>query len=147
MWLYEDKEFVADDEFLKDFVGFVYLVTEESTGKKYLGKKLFWKPKTLPVTKTRLKKIKTKVQSDWMKYYGSNEELKALVKESGGKGYSREILRLCKSKGDCSYYEAKYQFQYGVLESDEYYNRFIGCKIHAAHLSVNMKPKVAKKKK
>tara|TARA_R110002096_G_scaffold69149_10_gene166477 strand:- start:383 stop:826 length:444 start_codon:yes stop_codon:yes gene_type:complete len=147
MWLYEGSTFEPDEELLKDLVGFVYLVTEEATGMKYIGKKLFWKPKTLPVTKTRLKKIKTKVQSDWMKYYGSNELLKELVKESGGVGYKREILRMCKSKGDCSYYEAKYQFQYEVLESKEYYNQFIGCKIHAKHLSVNMKPKPIKKKK
>ena len=115
------------------------MITENSTGKKYIGKKLFWKPKTLPVTKTRKKKIKTKVQSDWMKYYGSNEQLKALVKEVGGEAYTREILKLCKSKGDCSYFEAKYQFQYEVLESADFYNEFIGCKIHSKHLSVNMK--------
>jgi len=139
MWNHEGSIFEPNEEFLKDYVGFVYLITENSTGKKYIGKKLFWKPKTLPVTKTRKKKIKTKVQSDWMKYYGSNEQLKALVKEVGGEAYTREILKLCKSKGDCSYFEAKYQFQYEVLESPDFYNEFIGCKIHSKHLSVNMK--------
>ena len=134
MWIYEDKQFEPDDEFLKTYVGFVYMVTEKDTGKK-----LFWKPKTLPVTKTRKRKVKTKVQSDWMNYYGSSEQVKTLVEEKGSSAFHREILRLCKSKGDCSYYEAKMQFQYEVLESPDFYNEFIGCKVHSKHLSVNMK--------
>lgn len=129
--------FEPDEEFLKDFVGFVYCITELDTGKKYIGKKLFWKPKTLPVTKTRKRKIKTKVQSDWMKYYGSSEALKVNVLIKGNEAYHREILKLCKTKGECSYYEAKLQFEYDVLLSDIYYNEFIGCKIHAKHLPAN----------
>jgi hypothetical protein len=139
MWIYEDKEFKPDDEFLKTYVGFVYMVTEKDSGKKYIGKKLFWKPKTLPVTKKRKRRVKTKVQSDWMDYYGSSENVKSLVEQKGGEAFSRKILRLCKSKGDCSYYEAKYQFQYEVLESSDFYNEFIGCKVHSKHLSINMK--------
>jgi hypothetical protein len=129
--------FEPDEEFLKDFVGFVYCITELDTGKKYIGKKLFWKPKTLPVTKTRKRKIKTKVQSDWMKYYGSSEALKENVSVKGIEAYHREILKLCKTKGECSYYEAKLQFEYDVLLSDIYYNEFIGCKIHAKRINLN----------
>ena len=139
MWIYEGKEFKPDDELLNSHVGFVYLVTEKETGRKYIGKKYFWKPKTLPITKKRKRRIRTKVHSDWMDYCGSSEQVKSLVEESGIDAFNREILRLCKSKGDCSYYEAKYQFQYEVLESTEFYNEFIGCKIHSRHLSVNMK--------
>jgi len=134
-WLYENETFNPDEEFLKPYQGFVYLITEMDTGKKYIGKKYFWKPKTLPVTKTRKRKVKTTVQSDWKKYYGSNQELKQIIKEQGGDNYKREILKLCKTKGDCSYYEAKYQFEYDVLLKEEFYNEFIGCKIHSKHLS------------
>ena len=133
-WTYEEKEFNPDDEFLEPYQGFVYMITELDTGKKYIGKKFFWKPKTLPVTKTRKRKVKTRVQSDWQKYHGSSAEVKTLVEEKGSDNFKREILKLCRTKGECSYYEAKLQFQYDVLLSDEFYNAFIGCKIHAKHL-------------
>lgn len=133
-WTYEKKPFDPEESFLEDYQGFVYLITELDTGKKYIGKKFFWKPKTLPVTKTRKRKVKTRVQSDWKKYYGSSKELQELVETNGSDKYQREILKLCRTKGECSYYEAKLQFQYDVLLSDEYLNAFIGCKIHAKHL-------------
>lgn len=131
MWVYNDKEF---NETPDEFQGFVYMVTEKDTGKKYIGKKFFWKPKILPVTKSRKRRVRTRVESDWRTYYGSNKEVQTLVESKGKDNYKREILRLCKTKGECSYYEAKLQFQYDVLLSDEYYNEFIGCKIHAKHI-------------
>lgn len=133
-WTYENKPFDPEESFLEDFQGFVYLITELDTGKKYIGKKFFWKPKTLPVTKTRKRKVKTRVQSDWKKYYGSSKELQELVESNGSDNYEREILKLCRTKGECSYYEAKLQFQYDVLLREDYYNEFIGCKIHAKHI-------------
>jgi hypothetical protein len=132
MWIYEDKEFQPEDEFLEQYQGFVYCLTETSTGKKYIGKKFFWKPKILPVTKTRKRRKRTRVQSDWRTYYGSSEKVKTLYE--GGQDFRRDVLRLCRTKGECSYYEAKLQFEYDVLLSDEYYNEFIGCKIHAKHI-------------
>jgi len=131
MWVYNDKEF---NETPEEFQGFVYMVTEKDTGKKYIGKKFFWKPKTLPITKSRKRRVRTRVESDWRTYYGSNKEVQTLVESKGKDNYKREILRLCKTKGECSYYEAKLQFQYDVLLSDEFYNEFIGCKIHSKHI-------------
>ena len=131
MWVYNDKEF---NETPDEFQGFVYMVTEKDTGKKYIGKKFFWKPKILPITKTRKRRVRTRAESDWRTYYGSSKEVQSLVESKGKDNYKREILRLCKTKGECSYYEAKLQFQYDVLLSDEYYNEFIGCKIHAKHI-------------
>lgn len=133
MWLYENKTF---DETPEEYQGFVYLITEVDTGKKYIGKKFFWKPKTLPITKTRKRRVKTRVESDWRDYFGSSKEVQSLVESKGKDNYKREILRLCKTKGECSYYEAKLQFQNDVLLSDEYYNEFIGCKIHSRHVKV-----------
>ena len=131
MWVYNDKEF---NETPDEFQGFVYMVTEKDTGKKYIGKKFFWKPKILPVTKSRKRRVRTRVESDWRTYYGSNKEVQALVESKGKYNYQREILRLCKTKGECSCYEAKLQFQYDVLLSDKFYNEFIGCKIHSKHI-------------
>ena len=131
MWVYENKEFEQTPD---EFQGFVYMITEKDTGKKYIGKKFFWKPKTLPITKTRKRRVRTRTESDWREYYGSSKEVQSLVESKGKDNYKREILRLCRTKGECSYYEAKLQFQYDVLLSDEFYNEFIGCKIHAKHI-------------
>ena len=132
MWIYEDTEFNPTDEFLEEYQGFVYCLTEISTGKKYIGKKFFWKPKILPKTKTRKRRVRTRVQSDWRDYYGSSEQVKTLVE--GGQEFHREVLRLCKTKGECSYWELYEQMVNHVLLKEEYYNEFVGAKIHAKHL-------------
>ena len=131
MWTYNDNEY---NETPEEYQGFVYIITELDTDKKYIGKKFFWKPKTLPVTKKRKRRVKTRVESDWRKYYGSSKEVQQLLEMKGSDNFKREILRLCKTKGECSYYEAKYQFDNDVLLRDDYYNEFIGCKIHSKHI-------------
>jgi hypothetical protein len=136
MWYYNNNVFEPDEEFLNDYVGFVYEITERETNKKYIGKKFFWSVRKLPPLKGKTRKRTVRKQSDWREYYGSSEELKLLVEKKGGDAYHREILRLCKTKGECSYFEAKYQFDYDVLLRDDYYNEFIGCKIHSKHLKL-----------
>lgn len=131
MWYYNDEEFNDTPE---EYQGFVYQITEIDTGKKYIGKKNFWKPKTLPKNSKRSRRVRTRVESDWRTYFGSNKEVQSLVEEKGIDNYERIILRLCKTKGEMSYYEAKEQFDRNVLFSDEYYNEFIGCKIHSRHV-------------
>ncbi len=131
MWIYEDKEY---DETPEEYQGFVYLITEVDTGKKYIGKKNFWRPKVLPKNSKRNRRVRTRVESDWRDYHGSNKEVQLLVEEKGKDNYNRQILHLCKTKGEMSYYEAKLQFDNDVLLSNEYYNEFIGCKIHSKHI-------------
>lgn len=131
MWLYQNKIITYDD--LKDYAGFVYLITNNETGKKYVGKKL--------VHFTRTKKIggrkrKTKIESDWETYYGSNKVLQEEVKNAGQDKFTREILHLCKSKGTASYLEMKEQVLRAVLESDEYYNDQIRARVHRSHLKL-----------
>ena len=133
MWYYNGKEFSETPD---DYTGFVYLITEVDTGKKYIGKKNFYRPKILPKNSKRTRRKRIKVESDWRSYFGSSEQVQRLVEEKGESNYKREILRLCKSKGEMSYYEAKLQFEKDVLLSDEYYNEFIGCKIHSKHIKV-----------
>ena len=115
------------------------MITELDTDKKYIGKKFFWKPKTLPITKKRKRRVKTRVESDWRKYYGSSKEVQQLLELKGSDNFKRVILRLCKTKGECSYFEAKYQFDNDVLLRDDFYNEFIGCKIHSKHLEKSIK--------
>ena len=131
MWLYENKEITDPPE---DCQGFVYCITELDTGKKYIGKKNFWSVRKLPPLKGKSRRRTKKSESDWKDYYGSSEEVKTLVESKGVKNYKREIIRLCRTKGEMSYYEAKEQFDRSVLLSDEYYNEFIGCKIHSKHV-------------
>tara|TARA_R100000027_G_scaffold34291_1_gene25141 strand:- start:410 stop:820 length:411 start_codon:yes stop_codon:yes gene_type:complete len=130
MWYYKDKEF---NETPEDFQGFVYMITDINTGRKYIGKKNFWKPKILPKTKTRKRRVRTRTESDWRTYFGSSEEVKLLVEERAD-DFKREILRLCKSKGEMTYFEMKEQFDRDVLFREDYYNEFIGGKIHSKHL-------------
>ena len=132
MWLYKNKEF---NETPEEYQGFVYEIKELSTDKKYIGKKNFWRPKILPKNSKRSRRVKTRVESDWREYYGSNQELQSLVERVGSEGYERKILHLCKTKGEMSYMEAKLQFMFDVLLKDDYYNEFIGCKIHSRHVS------------
>ena len=129
MWLYEGKEITEEE--IGDHIGFVYMITNTANNKKSIGKKLF------KSTRTKLikgKRKKVKLDSDWQTYYGSNAILKEEVKTLGGHLFNREILKLCKSKGEASYYEAKYQFDNDVLLSDDWYNTWIMCKIRSNHL-------------
>lgn len=132
MWYYNNEPYETAPE---EYQGFVYKITELDTGKKYIGKKFFWAPKTLPVTKTRKRRVKTKVESDWKTYFGSSKEVQERVKLKGENLYKREILRLCKTKGDCSYWELYEQMVNHVLLSEDYYNEFVGAKIHSKHVT------------
>ena len=132
MWTFKKEEYNNTPE---DYQGFVYQITELDSNKKYIGKKNFWKPKTLPITKSRKRRVRTRTESNWKEYYGSSEEVRRLVESRGQDKFKREIIRLCKTKGEMSYYEAKMQFDNDVLFREDYYNNFIGCKIHAKHLT------------
>lgn len=138
MWIYEGQEVTIDD--IGDYVGFVYCITDQDNGKKYIGKKNLWATRKLPPLKGKKRKRTKKVESDWQDYFGSSEEVKALVEEHGRDRFKREILHLCQSKGDMSYMELYEQVTRNVLFSDEYYNAFIGVKIHASHVK-NLKEK------
>ena len=143
-WQYQGKEWQPPEEFNhEDAYGFVYLITNRATGRKYVGKKFFWSKKTLPITKTRKRRKKLLVESDWRTYYGSNKHLQEDVVNQGSDMFFREILHLCKTKGECSYLETKEQFDRNVLLTDEYYNGIISCKIGGQtvkYLKENLKP-------
>ena len=109
----------------------VYIITHTPTGKKYVGKKFFTKAKTRQV---KGKKKRSRVASDWLTYWGSNKELQEEVKNNGEEQYTREILHLCKSRSECSYYETFEIFSRHALLSEAYYNQWVSCKIRKDHL-------------
>jgi len=132
-WLYQGTPV---NELPEETVGFVYIITNNLSGKKYIGKKLAKFAKTSYKTvklkngTKKKKKIRNKVDSDWLTYWSSSEDLKADVAALGEDKFSREILRYCNSKNELSYYEAKYQFEYDVLlDENKWYNGWISVKV------------------
>jgi hypothetical protein len=132
MWFYKGEVFTS--EMIEDYVGFVYLITDKSNNKKYVGKKLLTSKRKLAPLKGKTRKRTVVKETDWQKYYGSSEEVKLMVEEKGADNFHREILYLCTSKGQLGYLEAKYQFENDVLLRDDYYNGIIQCKIHRNHV-------------
>jgi len=137
VWLYENTQIETLPD---DCIGFVYLITNKLTGRKYIGKKLAKFSKTtykvvkLKNGNKKRKKIRSKIDSDWQLYYGSNDQLNKDILAQGADNFTREILFYCKSKAECSYIEAREQFNHRVLESDDYYNGQIVCRIHGSHI-------------
>jgi len=137
VWLYENTQIETLPD---DCIGFVYLITNKLTGRKYIGKKLAKFSKTtykvvkLKNGNKKRKKIRSKINSDWQLYYGSNDQLNKDILAQGADNFTREILFYCKSKAECSYIEAREQFNHRVLESDDYYNGQIVCRIHGSHI-------------
>ena len=130
-WYFHNSaaEFTEDD--IGDAFGFVYLITHKKTGQKYIGKKFFTKSKTKQV---KGKKKRSRIKSDWENYWGSNKKLQEEVKEKGEDEYTREILHLCKTRSECSYWETWEIFTRHALMHDSYYNEWVSCRIRKDHL-------------
>jgi hypothetical protein len=128
------------NELPEECVGFVYCITNTTSGRQYIGKKLAKFSKTTYKTvklkngTKKKKKIRSKIDSDWQDYYGSNLELNKDVELHGKENFTREILHYCKSKAETSYVEAREQFDRKVLESNEYYNGQISVRVHGSHI-------------
>jgi len=128
-WIYKDEPFTSED--IGDYIGFVYLLTDPE-GKKYVGKKLLVSKRKLPPLKGKTRRRTVIKESDWKKYYGSSEEVQNLVESNVE--FKREILHLCKTKGELSYLELKEQIDRKVLLRSDYFNGIIQCKIHRSHV-------------
>ncbi|HYT44988.1 MAG TPA: hypothetical protein VEP90_21855 [Methylomirabilota bacterium] len=131
-WLFCGSEFTPDQ--IEDNVAFVYMIVNQVTEKKYIGKKRFefTRSKKVKDKKRRVREVKS---SDWEDYYGSSPEVAKDIVKYGKEKFTRIILKLCKTKGLASYYELKEQIDRGVLfQPAEYYNSYIGARIHRNHL-------------
>ena len=126
-WTYQGKEIT---ELLEDYVGFVYLITNTTNGRMYIGKKLSKFKRSRAPLKGRRNRRRYKVDSDWQDYYGSSDDLTIDVNRLGPENFKREILFYCKSKSELSYVEAREQFSRKVLETKDYYNGHIRVRVH-----------------
>ena len=136
-WMYQGQ---VVEELPEDCIGFVYLITCTTSGRKYVGKKLAkfsktsYKVKKLKNGKKKKQRIKSKISSDWQTYYGSSKELTTDIERIGKEHFTREILYYCTSKAITSYLEAREQFDRKVLESKDYYNGQISVRVHGSHI-------------
>lgn len=136
-WYYQNQ---LVTELPEDCIGFVYCITNTVNRRMYIGKKLAKFSKTTYKTvklkngTKKKKRIRSKINSDWQEYYGSNDKLNEDVQQIGTDKFYREILYYCKSKAECSYIEAREQFTRRVLESDDYYNGQISVRVHGSHI-------------
>ena len=120
-WIYLDRPFTGSD--VGDYFGFVYLITNLTNQRQYIGRKYFWSFRT-----PKGKKRKVKQESDWKKYYGSCPELKEDIEKIGKENFRRNILSLHKTKGKTNYEETRQLFTNNVLTESldgtvpKYYN-------------------------
>lgn len=128
-WFYQNAVFTDPG----DNYGFVYIITNLLSGKRYIGKKFFYSSKRKQVNKVRKR---YKVESDWKDYWSSSDELKSDIEKHGHENFKREIIHLCKTKGVTNYLEAKEQFERSVLENkEEWYNTWIMVRVSRSHLN------------
>lgn len=125
-WIYKGK---AIAEIPEEYEGFVYLITNLTNNKKYIGKKLARFKTTKPPLKGKKNKRRGTKESDWRDYWGSSDRLNEDVTALGMDKFTREILYFCKSRAEMSYLEAREQFERRVLETDEYYNGIINVRV------------------
>ena len=133
-WMYNNSKITKVSQFPQNTYGFVYKTTHIPSGKAYIGKKVLVHNKKVKVTKKDLllyegvkgrKPTHKRVskESDWLVYYGSNQQLKELVENWPADHFDRKIMKLAPNKKLLTYYETQYQFIYRVLEKpDEFFN-------------------------
>jgi len=130
-WIYNGEPYYEPGE----YYGFVYIIENLLSGRKYIGKKFFWSIKRKQVNK---KRKSYKVESDWKEYWSSSDELKTDVENLGRENFRRTIIHLCPNKGTANYLEAKEQFTRSVLENKElWYNSWISVKVMRSHVRLS----------
>ena len=139
-WMYDEKLIHTIDDIGVGFIGFVYIITNKVDGRKYIGKKQLYSTKTTYKTVTlktglkKKKKIKSRVCSGWMSYYGSNTELQQDVEKHGVENFERKILRFCTTLGEMSYWETYEIFINHAVPSTKYYNTWVSVRVRSNHL-------------
>jgi hypothetical protein len=126
-WIYNGNTFDSED--INDYYGFIYRITNTTNGHDYIGRKYFTTIKKRPPLKGKKNKRRETVETDWKDYWGSSARLVEDMTKLGKDKFTREIIHLCKSRGETNYMEAYYQFKEGVLLKENNYNGIIQIKL------------------
>ena len=126
-WTYLGKSFESED--INEYYGFIYRITNTVNGHDYVGRKYFKTIKKRPPLKGKKNKRRETVETDWKDYWGSSARLVEDMTKLGKDKFTREIIHLCKSRGETNYMEAYYQFKEGVLLKENNYNGIIQIKL------------------
>lgn len=127
-WKYKDSIIESVDQIPNSkAIGFIYIITQISTGKRYIGKKLLTKAAT---KQTKGVKKKIRKESDWKSYWSSSPKIHAWIEENGYDDFKREILVFVSSKGMLAYSEELALYSLGALESDLWLNDNIRSKVY-----------------
>jgi hypothetical protein len=140
-WLYFDplgitREFNSIEDFPENAIGFIYKVTNIVNSKFYIGRKVLFNNTNKALTKKEIaewdkpgrvpRKKKVVKESDWLTYYGSNKTLNLERKDLGNQIFTREILKICFTKKQLTYWEVYYQMTNDVLRIESYNDNIQG---------------------
>lgn len=117
--------------------GMIYVITNKTNNKKYIGKKQILSKRKKPPLKGKTRKRIVIVETDWKKYTSSSNNLNSDIQNQGIENFTFQIIRFCESKSEMAYFEAKEQFDREVLLKDEYYNEIINLRLRK--ISNNLK--------
>lgn len=138
-WIYKGKQISSTADIPTEFqkaIGFIYMIKQVSTGKRYIGKKLLTKSATKSVKGVK-KKIRK--ESDWLEYWSSSPQINQWIAEAGGtKDFTKEILIFCNSKGGMAYAEELALYSVGALESDKWLNENIRSKVYRSWVTKDL---------
>lgn len=110
----------------EDHLGFVYEITNNVTGRKYIGQKLLHFKVTKKPLKGRKNKRRSTKESDWRTYTGSSVSLNEDIAKMGKDKFSFKILKMCDSKWELNYVEYSKIIKEGAIPKRSYYNEYLG---------------------
>lgn len=131
---------MPDDKDVPNLAGFVYLIEHVTTGRRYIGSKMFW---TYRIKKVKGRRKRAKVESNWRKYKSSSKAIVAEIKEDGAEQFKFTILQFYARTWDVRYWETSFQFQNNVLHqitkdgSPAFYNDSIAGKYYRRHVQID----------
>jgi len=111
--------------------GFIYLIENKLTGRKYIGKKQCQTVLKRKALKGKTRKRHEVIETDWKSYTSSSRELNEDIIKHGKDNFSFSILQWCDSKAELGYYEIKLQLEVDALLRDDYYNGIINCRLRS----------------